>query len=226
MLHGMNARASLRTLATIIAFASLLAVPQGASAALFSGFGYPYYNWDVSASGAGVAPAETTVFNNAPTLMATTLTIAGPDMAGGANAAGRINVYSRQFSASEINAYGNALNFAWSYLNADNTIGDDFAGYFILRGGATNSTTIANNTGTKNQTQSGSLFTVSGLQAGDVFGFFVQSLTSKGGAGTFTISNFNSPLVPVPEASSYLTLGFTALLVGGIAWRRREKKTA
>jgi hypothetical protein len=88
------------------------------------------------------------------------------------------------------------VTFNWSYVTSDSQKDAKFDPFGWLLNGVFTQLTV---NGKNNINQSGIFSSM--VKAGDMFGFRANSLNSKFGAATTTISNFSAPSqVPVPAA--------------------------
>jgi hypothetical protein len=224
ILRPMNAQAPSRR-ATILALATtaLLLILNSTHAAFLT----PDANWSISYDGIVLpyplspvngGPSGTATFNNGYDQdTSTSLQLVGPNNATYLHQATRLLVTSRPLQGGDM--IPASFTFDWTKSTADNRgSAQDQFGYFIIHNNTTTYSTLGDNVSTPNLGSTA----VSGLQVGDRFGFFVYSKDNDKGALTFTISNFNGALAAVPEASAFLTLAFSAIVVGGMAWRRRS----
>jgi hypothetical protein len=208
----MNAQApSHRATVLTLVTAALLLISTSAHAVFYT----PQQNWQIT--GTGDYTVSSATFNgNAG--VANTLTMVGPNSLSGN--VGQLNVQTIPANQTLLSG---SIYFDWEYAATDSRGNHDRAGYFLIQNGVTTTTELVRNAGGVHTFGSVTAGTIN-VQAGDTFGFWINSTDNKGGAPTFTITNFNAPLAAVPEASAFLTLAFAGLVVVGIARRRKAAR--
>ncbi|HMP01643.1 MAG TPA: PEP-CTERM sorting domain-containing protein [Gemmatales bacterium] len=173
----------------------LLAAPALASAQGFTGYFAPG-NWTLTNSPGGVGGSF--VFNDPD------LTVIG----------GNVSVAGFTFFTITAPDDGE-VSFNWGYTSTDSDDWDQ-AGY-VINGTpfflAQNDSQVPFHDGLE----------IFNVNAGDEFGFYVETVDGAFGAGNFGVNNFTFTAAPIPEPTSLALLGFVA--AGGAAgWLRRKNK--
>jgi len=115
------------------------------------------------------------------------------------------------------------LTFAWTYTTHDvGGSADDPAGYLI--NGTFTQLSTDNLLFTPDAINSSGTVTLT-LNAGDTYGFYVNTFDNNGGRGEIDITTATASPVPGPIAGAGLP-GLLAAGGGLLAWRRRKQKIA
>ncbi|MBN8517214.1 MAG: PEP-CTERM sorting domain-containing protein [Candidatus Accumulibacter sp.] len=218
-MEGSNMKRSRANLLYAISAAGLLGLSLPASADFSGYYGVPG-SWTLTNSCASPSECGTGSYTSgAPA----SVTVIGSDVIG----AGAGVPFSSLTSFTIIAGGAGLVHFDWSYETLD--VGDPLStppvpsAFFDTAGYLLNGSTVQVTDLSGAASQSGSFdFSVA---AGDVFGFYVETIDNLGGAAMITISNFRAPLppppppgLPEPYSIALLALG----LVGVAASRKRR----
>lgn len=200
-----------------ISAAGLLGFSLPASAAFSGYYGVPG-SWTLTNSCASPSECGTgTYTSGAPA----SVTVIGSDVIG----AGAADPFSSRTSFTIIAGGAGLVHFDWSYVTLDE--GDPFSippipgAFFDPAGYMLNGTPVRLTDTAGAASQGGSLdFSV---VAGDVFGFYVESIDNRGGAAMITISNFRAPLPPPGPLPEPYSIALLALGLVGVAASRKQR---